>query len=140
MESLSEAQQLKLAFTPLENPDPKLLEYPFGFIGIKEYEYELKDIFRDIPGEKTPNYGDFPNNIVEYYWIHEGENDADAWTCLCKLDNKTYVFYTARCDYTGFDCQGDMIAYASKSKKKLFNMGMDAEARYWCLKDKMKSS
>jgi hypothetical protein len=123
----------EIAFTPLTNPDTSKLDYPFEFIDI----YDPTEFIRGIPTDTDKSDpGDFPNNITEYYWIREGENDGDAWELLCKLDNDCYVFYSASCDYTGFDCQGGMKAYISKDKNTLFYMGMSEEERTRCLEDK----
>ena len=131
---------LEIAFTPLTNPDTSKLVYPFEFIIQTDNNdgiYDPKDFIRGIPTETTVcDAGNFPHNITEYYWIREGENDGDAWELLCKLDNDCYVFYSANCDYTGFDCQGGMIAYISNDKNTLFHMGMNEEQRNRCLEDK----
>jgi hypothetical protein len=130
---MTSTEDLELAFTPLTNPDTTKLNYPFEFIDI----YDPTIFIRGIPTESTVcDADDFPNNIAEYYWIREGENDGDAWELLCKLDNNCYVFYSANCDYTGFDCQGGMRAYISKDKNTLFYMGMSEEERTRCLEDK----
>jgi hypothetical protein len=131
---------LQIAFIPLYNPSTENLNYPFSFIGRSEDKnalYVAKDFIRPIPTDKTQSDpGNFPNNITEYYWIREGENDGDSWELMCKLDNDCYVFYSASCDYTGFDCQGGMKAYISKDKNAIFYMGMNEEERKRCLQDK----
>ena len=109
----------ELVFTPLEDPDMELLKYPFSFIedGSYDLEHMVKSFADD---EELPNPGDFPNNIAETYWIHEGENDGEAWKCLCKLTNDFYAYYEASCDYTGFDCQGGMRLHLTKDARKLY--------------------
>ena len=37
-----------------------------------------------------------------------------------------YVFYKGECDYTGFDCQGNMNIYASRSTDVLLQYAMTA--------------
>ncbi len=96
------------------------LEYPFSFVRSGDYLRECSP----IPGQPEEDIEDFPNNITEYYWIHEGENDVEPWLCLCKLKNTVYVYYRGECDYTGFDCQGDMKIYASKDLAILIQYGM----------------
>jgi hypothetical protein len=131
---------LQIVFIPLYNPSINNLEYPFSFISQTENDtalYIINDFIRPIPTDTDKSDpGNFPNNITEYYWIREGENDGQAWELLCKLDNDCYVFYTASCDYTGFDCQGFMKAYISKDKNAIFYMGMNEEERKRCLQDK----
>jgi hypothetical protein len=106
-------------FTPLENPTMELLKYPFSFIedGSYDLEYMVKAFADD---EELANPGDFPNNIIETYWIHEGSNDDEAWKCLCKLSNGFYAYYEASCDCTGFDCQGGMSLHLTKDDRKLY--------------------
>jgi hypothetical protein len=131
---------LQIAFIPLYNPQLSKLQYPFSFISQFDNDdalYITKNFIRPIPTDTTQSDpGNFPNNIKEYYWIREGENDGNPWELLCKLDNDCYVFYSACCDYTGFDCQGGMRAYISKDKDAIFNMGMNEEERKRCLQDK----
>jgi len=35
-----------------------------------------------------------------------GCNDEDAWIFIIKRPDNIYVYFTASCDYTGFDCRG----------------------------------
>jgi hypothetical protein len=99
------------------------LEYPFEFIRNGEYDR----VTQEIPGQTSEEIGEFPDNIAEYYWISEGENDENPWMTLCKLTNGVYVFYKGECDYTGFDCQGHMKIYASKDLSVLTLYGMSSE-------------
>lgn len=41
----------------------------------------------------------------------DGENDGDPWVAVFRLLNGKFMFLTAGCDYTGWDCQagGDSI-------------------------------
>jgi hypothetical protein len=99
------------------------LEYPFEFIRNGEYDR----VTQEIPGQTSEEIGMFPDNIAEYYWISDGENDEKPWMTLCKLTNGVYVFYKGECDYTGFDCQGHMKIYASKDHSVLTLYGMSGE-------------
>lgn len=125
--------ELELCFTSLSKPRVKALKYPFKWIGT---EFSLEDFCRGFVDEEPGDPGNFPNNITEYYWIKEGENDYESWDCLCKLDNGYYAYYTASCDYTGFDCQGEMLMFISKNKERLFYEGMNLITRIQCIKDK----
>ena len=117
------------------NPKLKYLEYPFGFIGINnEFDYNPSEFSRGFPDEEQLDLTNFPNNIVEYYWIKQGENDGDDWSCLCKLEGDIYAYYNASCDYTGFDCQGGMLLFVSKNKERLFSEGMPEYAQKKCLR------
>lgn len=105
---------------PIANPETSKLEYPFSFIA----EYDPSEFAEGLLDEVKGDPGNFPDNITEFYWIHEGENDEDAWECLCKLDNGYYAFYSAWCDYTGFDCQGSMKLIIGKNLSNLFHKGL----------------
>lgn len=109
-----------LEFRQQASPYVPALKYPFSFITSGEYPR----VTRPIPGQPDEPIGKFPSNIEHYYWIHEGVNDEEPWMCLCKLDNDVYVFYKGECDYTGFDCQGNMQIYASREPSVLLQMAM----------------
>ena len=60
----------------------------------------------------------FPKDIKKVYWYDKGINDVTPWQIICKLRSNRhtfYIYYLAGCDYTGFDCQGYMKMYISKS-------------------------
>ncbi len=132
-----------LVSTPIAEPDKKAFVYPFSCISTGEDDvwgcyYNTDDFCEGLLSEKSENLscGKFPDNIIEFYWLHEGHNDEDAWECLCKLDNGNYAYYTAWCDYTGFDCQGGMKMIVSKNLKQLFYEGLTERSRTTCLKEK----
>ena len=108
-------------------PKKSQYEYPFAFNDL----YSSSSIFTPIIGEKETisDIGDFPNNISKYIWGQEGENDFIDWILLCKLTNGKYAFYTAWCDYTGFDCRGGMKLYISSKINVLIKMAMDDRQR-----------
>lgn len=103
-----------------EDPDDAWLEYPYSFLADGYIEYPMTLVCQEEPED----IGDFPNNVDQYYWIHEGANDEEPWITLCKLRNGVYVFYKGECDYTGFDCQGSMELYASKNPSELIEYAM----------------
>ncbi len=116
-------------------------EYPFEYMFEGDYvknketkKYERipgnpSDFLRNIPGENGYEIGDFPKNIKRCYWINEGENDEEPWNLLCYLDNGVYVYMSAWCDYTGFDCQGEIILWSSKKMQTLIDMALSNEDR-----------
>ena len=108
-----------------ETPNPEALAYPFESIVTDLYDITP----RPIIGHESAPIANFPNNIETYFWTHEGSNDDESWYCLCKLMNGSYVYYTARCDYTGFDCQGEMILWSSNDPATLIQYAM-GEADY----------
>ncbi len=98
--------------------------YPYRFIG-PEDGYTLESIRRGILVEKEESAaGDFPHTIREHFWIRGGEHDGDSWISCGELDNGNYFFYTASCDYTGFDCQGGMNLWVSSSWKNIIDHAM----------------
>lgn len=112
-----------VVFTPIPSPDKEKLEYPFSFIG-DDNAFCVKDFVSGILTEDQPDPGNFPHNIVEYYWIHEGCNEEEDWMCLCRLDNGNFAFYRAGCGYTGFECTGGMKLIISKDLQRLFYEGL----------------
>ena len=133
----------ELVSSPIAEPDRAAFSYPFSCISSGEEEswcesYDTDDFCKGLLGEEADDLscGKFPDNIVEFYWLHEGHNDEDAWECLCKLDNGNYAYYTAWCDYPGFDCQGGMKMIVSKDLKRLFYEGLTERSRATCLKEK----
>ncbi len=117
-----QTRQLSLRIQDSVEDQIGCLEYPFSFLDDIYYPRTCDP----IPGQPEEEIGDFPNTIAEYYWIHEGVNDEEPWCCLCKLKNDVYVFYKGECDYTGFDCQGNMEIYASKDPAILIQYGMSS--------------
>lgn len=101
----------------------KEMEYPYESIGTDGYS--LEDIYRPIVTETSnASAGNFPKNIKEHFWIRPGVHDGDSWYSCGQLTNNNYFFYSASCDYTGFDCQGGMNLWVSSSWDTLVNHGM----------------
>lgn len=104
--------------------------------GLKKLEYPLENlgvyggptnIYRAIPADASVTAADlteFPTRISEFLWVHEGENDTDPWLALGIMENGVYFFYKGECDYTGFDCQGDMMLYGARSLATLLDSAM----------------
>lgn len=102
------------------------MDVPYSCVG-ETTSYSLKDIRRPIVVEKeedTADVGNFPANILEHYWIRAGENDGDSWLACGGLDNGAYFFYSGSCDYTGFDCHGDMHLWVSNSWENIVEHAM----------------
>lgn len=101
----------------------KEMEYPYSSVGTDNYS--LKEIYRPIVVETSQaSAGNFPKSIKEHFWIRPGENDGDSWYSCGQLTNGNYFFYSASCDYTGFDCQGGMNLWVSSSWETLVHHGM----------------
>lgn len=104
------------------NVDPECLAYPLSFLD--EYGGPA-NIYNDLPGQEVLDVSGFPNNVTEYFWIHEGENDGEPWKAVGHLKSGVYVFFKGECDYTGFDCQGNMFLYAARDIETLVDLAMD---------------
>jgi hypothetical protein len=104
----------------------RTMAYPLGYVNDEWQEhYSLENILRPIVLEKdSAAAGDFPNNIQEFFWVRGGENDGDSWLSCGQLTNGNYFFYSGSCDYTGFDCQGGMSLWVSKSWKNIVDHAM----------------
>lgn len=109
------------------------LEYPFSCISQPtdqsyDYGYSYETIRRAIvvetPEEQADGSG-FPHNIKEYFWVQEGENEGDEWLALGQLENGAFFYFTGCCDYTGFDCQGDMRLWVSNSFQNILEHAME---------------
>lgn len=124
-----------LGFRASQNASAYKMKDPF--IAISKGWYSLKDIHVPLAMESgsTPPLGNFPNNIVEYIWTHEGENDAENWYCLGRLESGAYFFLDAWCDYTGFDCKGGMKLYVSNSRPVLIQFAMSEQQYTLYLKE-----
>jgi hypothetical protein len=135
---------------PIKNFDLEGFEEPFGYISSYHWLYDKKknkniktfmkpfDFLRDIPGEKTYDIGDFPKNIKRCYWLNIGGNEGGEdpwqletkWNLLCYLDNGVYLYMSAWADYTGIDCQGDVILWSSKKIQILIDMALSNQDRH----------
>jgi hypothetical protein len=95
-------------------------------------DYRLSACLRSMPGfaDPTPEQlGDFPKNIQHYYWISDGKNDEHPWRALIKLTTGLFVYITASCAFSGFDCEGNIHVYGSESLQTLIDHGMAEDAR-----------
>lgn len=128
---------LRQIYTPLVKPNLKALEFPFMFINDMLKTFTVSEIVRGFPDEEPCEVGDFPKNIAEYYWIHEGERDEETWHLLCRLDNGLYAYYYASCDYSGFDCQGMMRLFVSKNALRIFEEAMSQTTQGYCMREKL---
>jgi hypothetical protein len=76
-----------LFLKPVEAQNKKSLEYPFSFLSNFDGDgYSISSMTRGLLDESPFEIGNFPKNILTYYWIHEGENDEEPWHLFCKID------------------------------------------------------
>ena len=101
-------------------------------MGCHNNDYRLASCLRSMPGfvDPTPEQmGDFPKNIQHYYWISEGKNDTHPWRALVRLSTGLFVFLEASCNFSGFECQGDIHVYGAEKIQTLINNAMSEDAR-----------
>jgi len=106
----------------------KAFKYPFSFINDNTYKlinitfimfnnnFKAEDIDLSLIN--------FPKDIVKVYYYEKGINDKKPWQFIGKIkyeDTYKFIYYIGECDYTGFDCQGFMKLYISKSLNKILN-------------------
>jgi hypothetical protein len=78
------------------------------------------------PTEKEHMY----QMVDRILWFYPGCNDADPWNLLFQTTVPgLYGYYTAWCDYTGFDCRGGMDLYVAHNPLDLVRFAMDQVAR-----------
>lgn len=63
------------------------------------------------------------------FFFQQGENDGPPWIFLVKHLNGYYVYFSAWCDYTGFECQGGKTIEYSRSWQRMWNLGLTDEVR-----------
>jgi hypothetical protein len=100
--------------------------------GCHDNDYRLSECLRSMPGfaDPTPEQlGDFPKNIQHYYWISDGKRDEHPWRALVRLSTGLFVYITASCAFSGFDCQGGIHVYGATSLQTLVDHGMAEDAR-----------
>lgn len=129
----------------MKKPDVTDLEYPFDVIedskkpkgeifnGIYDI-YQPRRILEKLLNQSENDFNkisneffDFPSIVKKYYWISPGERDGDSWFAFGISNKGTYFFYSAGCDYTGFDCQGWMSLNVSSNWYDLIVYGMTNE-------------
>lgn len=113
----------------MTHPNTTLLDEPYTYLN-ESPEYEVASIIRRPPVDNdTLSAGDFPANVAEYYWIRGGEHDEQPWCALGRLKTGVYFYFTAWCDYTGFDCRGGMNLWLSKTRESVISHGMNDSER-----------
>lgn len=74
------------------------------------------------------------SKLAKVYFAQEGENDEESWIFIAHHSDGIYVYFTASCDYTGFDCQGGGEVYYSTNLETFWNYCLDTHARTLLLK------
>ena len=94
------------------------LDYEYSVISYRDRMIKTaKGIIGDPGSEQLAvrAAADFPHNLRAVAYAREGVNDEASWLLLGQLHEGGWVWYTAGCDYTGFDCQGSMSLVAAST-------------------------
>jgi hypothetical protein len=111
--------------------------YPFSSCCLVE-ETEEGDCpieIRHIPHRISRPIGSFSKNIKRWIWSRPGEKDEESWVCIVELkpepvyEGVRYVYFTAWCDFTGFDCQGGSHAICTSNVEDLIEFAL-TESEY----------
>lgn len=103
-------------------------DYPFMFIRNRYGGYVLSEInTRLITETEILSCENFPDNIRHIFWAHPGVHDEYPWLLLVLLNNNFFAYYSANCDYSGFDCRGSMNLHVSGKYANLINFAMTDE-------------
>ena len=70
-----------------------------------------------------------PEDVKEILEKREGENDGEHWLLFAKLNDERYIFLSAWCDYTGWDCQSGGTIIVGKNIKDMMKKALTKEAR-----------
>ena len=104
--------------------------YPFRFINSYDDDYCTENFTVIMFDEHFKSEDidvksiDFPDDIIDVYWYEKGKKDEEPWEFIGKIkckDKECYVYYVADCDYTGFDCKGDMKMHISEYLSRILN-------------------
>jgi hypothetical protein len=103
------------------------LEYPLYYVqhSLKFCPNMIRKIILIESVYQRARHNNFPDNVREYFWINNGQNDGISWLCIGQLNTGAYFFYSAYCNTDGFDGNGDMSLYVSTSFKNIIEYGMD---------------
>jgi hypothetical protein len=105
-----------------------MMEYPYSCIREDYLGYSVDTILQPIIVEEEKDRitaDTFPHTIREHIWVREGEPDGEDWISCGVLASGVYFLYQASCDFTGFDCRGDMRLWLSRSWETIVNHAMD---------------
>jgi hypothetical protein len=94
-------------------------------------EYLLKEQF-----DLNVDFSNIKTN-VKVIWYQPGTNDEESWYFIGQMttsDNQVlYFFMDAWCDYTGFDCQGQINFSLSRTLDNLCTYGITDGLRMNCI-------
>lgn len=84
----------------------------------------------DGVGENPPSTAQFTReDVVDILHSDEGENDGAPWVGVFRLNDGRFLFVTAGCDYTGWDCQASGSAAVASTLEQLIRFGLGDQER-----------
>ena len=101
------------------------MDYPLSSYLQRDGHWTTHDPLRILDTLKD----DLLFDLETIYAFQEGENDNEEWILLGQAQSGYYVFMEARCDYTGFDCQGGGTVALTDDWDKMWNYYMDENSR-----------
>lgn len=100
-------------------------------LGLRDFKYPLayytEENYRNIPTvdlnrqDNDNSCKNFPHNISKVIAKRPGENDGAAWILVGQLENNSFFYFHAWCDYTGFDCKGGITLHICDDYDLLIN-------------------
>lgn len=73
------------------------------------------------------------DDVVEILDFAEGDNDGPSWEIVFRARDGQYVYLTACCDYTGWDCQAGGSATRADTLNALLQFGIGYDSRLECI-------
>jgi hypothetical protein len=68
-------------------------------------------------------------DVMRIVAMDDGENDGPNWIGVFEMKNGTFVFLSAGCDYTGWDCRAGGRSEVYKTEKAAIQ-GLGDDERY----------
>lgn len=107
-------------------------QYNYNNICLTTFNKKMKSETIDLSGIILSR------DIEKVLWYKEGKNDEEDWHFIATLPingQTKYVYLTAWCVYTGFDCLGGMKMYISAQLGKIMNLAIDQKVLKMIEKD-----
>jgi len=80
---------------------------------------------RDAVGEYPPSSAGFTReDVADILYSDEGENDGAPWIGVFRLNDGRFLYVTAGCDYTGWDCQASGSSAVASTLEQLIRFGL----------------
>lgn len=107
---------------PLEiNPEVWMNNYAYDAFISNTGDWEI----RGCPQPGMYEYKTECREIARVFSYQEGENEGNDWIMCGELKDDSVFFFMARCDLTGFDCQGGGVMTIAPHWENLFDNLVD---------------